>query len=367
MTTPNKLDDSLFEAELLTRREQMYKYLLTSEYRNKLGRGHLLDAFYSYLTRGGKSLRSALLLFCCGAVGGDEQKAIPAAAAVEVYHTMSLVHDDIVDKDEIRRGGPTIHIEFRDRAAREFRFPEEEARHYGVSIALLTGDLLHSLAISILCDLHTKIGIDPSLVISLVNDLTLDVGPTLVEGESLDLQYSNFNIETVGEDAILHMLWQKTGALYQFSGSAGAMIGVNKYDRDMPVVKALSEYSASCGIAFQLQDDILGLIGKQDELGKPIGSDIREGKRTAIVDFALKRASEKEKAYLIRILGNRRASKEETDNATELLRQLGGIDHARGLAERHIDNAIKSLQKIPNSRYRELLYSLSQYIIQRNF
>ncbi len=139
-------------------------------------------------------------------------------------------------------------------------------------------------------------------MIALINDLAFSVGPTLVGGETLDLQYSNFDVEHVGEEAILDMIRKKTGALYEFSGRAGAMVGINQYDLNSPIVRSLSQYAVNCGIAFQLQDDILGLVGTQKELGKPIGSDIREGKRTAIVDFALRQASDGEKSQLLQTL-----------------------------------------------------------------
>lgn len=355
-----------FEAEVVKRRKDTYEYLMSTEYQKRLTTRHMQEAFYSYIHRGGKSLRSVMLLFCCGAVGGEERTALPAAGAIEVYHTMTLVHDDIIDKDEMRRGGPTVHIEFRDRAVREFRFPKEEARHYGVSIALLVGDLQHSLAISLMCELYTKMGLDPKLVLSLINDLTLGVGPTLVEGETLDLQFSRFDVGSLGDEAIVDMLRRKTGALFEFAGATGAMIGLNQYDRQLPLVKALSNYALNCGIAFQLQDDILGILGDEQTLGKPIGSDVREGKRTAIVDFALKHASPRERETLLSILGNRHASREQTQEVIHLLHALGGIDHARDLAAKHVKEALSQLETVPESKYRNFLTSMAQYVVERD-
>src|SRR5690606_36846634 len=114
---------------------------------------------YSYLHAGGKSLRAAVMMFCCGAVGGDEQTAIPAAAAIELYHTFTLVHDDIIDRDEKRRGVPTVHYDFANRGRDELGFDEKTAQHYGMTIAILAGDLQQGWAASLLPDLHRKYGI----------------------------------------------------------------------------------------------------------------------------------------------------------------------------------------------------------------
>ncbi len=312
-------------------------------------------------------MRSAVLLLSCGAVGGDEDKALPAAAAVEVYHTWTLVHDDIIDRDEKRRGHLSLHAEFRERATRELGYTETEARHYGISIALLAGDVQQGWSVSLLSELYKEKSIDPRVVLYLIDSLVMKVQSTLVEGEALDIQYSKHPITSLDERLIIDMLWKKTGVLYEFAGEAGAMIGLNSCDSDNELVKELSVFASKCGIAFQLQDDILGIIGDEDLLGKPVGSDIREGKRTTIVYYALNQANDYEKAKLFDILGKEQATTDEVTEAIRLLQRLGGIEYTKDLARSYVNQAIPHLERIPDSRYKELLSMWAEYLITREF
>ena len=139
-----------FLAEVAVRRERVYDYLLAALKRAPLRSMHLGEALASYVERPGKGLRSSVLLFCSGAAGGDEERAIPAAAAVELYHVWTLVHDDIIDRDDARRGQPTVHANFAKRAKQELRLNETDAAHYGLTQALLAGDLQQGLAAALL-------------------------------------------------------------------------------------------------------------------------------------------------------------------------------------------------------------------------
>ncbi len=150
------MDYEVFKTELLKRKEKVYRYLSSSRFRELFRPDHIRNSVYSYVNQGRKSLRPAVLLFSCGAVGGDEEKAIPAAAAIEIFHTWTIVHDDIIDRDTKRRGGPTVHEEFRRRAISELDYDEIDAVHYGISIAMLAGDMQQGWAVSILSELPQK-------------------------------------------------------------------------------------------------------------------------------------------------------------------------------------------------------------------
>ncbi len=358
---------SVLIREIAERRDQVYGYLCSEEYRQRFSPAHIREAVYSYIKSGGKSLRPAVLLFSCGAVGGDEARALPAAAAIEVYHTWTLVHDDVIDRDKKRRGHPTVHQEFREKAERELRYSPGEAQHYGLSMAILAGDIQQGWAASLLCELHRKQGIDPDLVLYLIEELSMRVQSSLLEGEMLDIQYSKHPIESLGEDLIVDMLWKKTGALYEFAGKAGAMIGLNVCDPEHKLVRAISAFTSKCGTAFQLQDDILGIVGDEELLGKSIGSDIREGKRTTIVYYAFKNASDRQKDRLISILSNEQATENNIEEATNLLRSLGGIDYTRALARSYLEDALAHLGELPASRYSHLLSLWAEYMIEREF
>ena len=166
--------------EIAKRKRLVKNYILQSRYIKNFKPTHINDAVMSYINLGGKSLRPTVLLLSCGAVGGDENIALPAAAAIEVYHTWTLVHDDVIDKDEKRRGSPTVHAEFSSRAKTDLGWESEDAEHYGVCVAILTGDIQQGWSWSLFSELFLDKRVDPGLVIKLMNELISDVQSTLV-------------------------------------------------------------------------------------------------------------------------------------------------------------------------------------------
>lgn len=353
--------------ELSIRKEKVYEYLNSSKFQNVFRPEHIYDSVYSYMRYGGKALRPSVLLFSCGAVGGDEEKILPAAAAIEVFHTWTIVHDDIIDRDNRRRGGPTVHEEFKDRSMNELGYSQDEAKHYGNSIAMLAGDMQQGWAVSMLADLTFENNIDPLLVLYLIKDSELRVQSELIEGQVLDIQYSKAPISSITEEKITRVLWKKTGVLYEFCGKAGAMLGLGKLDTEHPLVKAISAFTSYCGIAFQLQDDILGIVGNEQLLGKPVGSDIREGKRTLILCYAYRNASERQRMEFEEIFGNQFIDDTTIEYAKNMLIELGGIDYTKLLARTYVERSLLWLDEVPDSKYKELLYLWAQYMIEREF
>lgn len=356
-----------FLNELSIRKEKIYQFLLSDHHSVAFRPEHIYDSVYSYIKSSGKSLRPVVLLWACGAAGGDEERAMPAAATIEAYHTWTLIHDDIIDRDARRRGNPTVHEEFRLRALQELGYNASDSIHYGLSIAILAGDILQGWTVGLLKELYDYHGVDALLVLELIKELKLDVGCILVEGETLDIQYSKSDISRLDQNKIVDMLWRKTGVLYRFAGKAGAMLGLNKYAPDHHIVESLSSFASKCGTAFQLQDDILGIVGDEDLLGKPVGSDIREGKRTLVVYYAYGNADTQQKRRLTQILGDEDAPKEDIEEATDLLRKLGGIEYTQNLAKSYILEGLEYLKGIPSSKYRDLLESWAAYMIEREF
>jgi geranylgeranyl diphosphate synthase type I len=360
------MEYQVFLDELSKRKKKVYNYLISDRFQELFRPVHIRDSVYSYIKQGGKSLRSAVLLFSCGAVGGEEDKVLPAAAAIEVFHTWTMVHDDIIDRDDKRRGGPTVHEEFRRRAIDDLGYEESEAKHYGMSIAMLAGDMQQGWAVSILSELCDN-DIDPRLVIYLIKDSEMRVQRLLIEGQVLDIQYSNHPIESLSREQILDMLWKKTGALYEFSGKSGAMLGLNIVDPNHPYVHAISSFASKCGTAFQLQDDILGIIGDENTLGKPVGSDIREGKSTLIFHQAFENANSTQKDQLIGVYGKDHADDHDIQQVKNLLRDLGGIEYTKNLARSYIEESLIHLNKLPQSKYRDLLSGWADFMINREF
>lgn len=355
------------EEALARRRTMILDYLAQCRSEQRAVPQDIHDAVYSYIMAGGKVLRPSVLLFACGAVGGDEARALPAAVAVELFHTWTLVHDDVMDRDATRRGRPTVHEEFRRRALGRDGYTPAEAQHYGLSIAIMTAEVQHGWEISLLTDLYDRSHVDPAVVFTLIRTLETDVLLALVGGQTMDIQYAKLPIQSLTEGMILDMLWRKTGALYRFAGMAGAMIGLNTAEPSHPFVEALATFTSECGTAFQLQDDILGVIGDEQSLGKPVGSDIREGKRTIILSYAFHHASPGQRHRLLDVVGRKTATPDEVEEVTELLQSLGGIDHARTLARRRVETALMSLEKLPPSSHKELLARWAEYLIGRTF
>lgn len=355
-----------FAAALADRRERVYANLQAAVDRISLRSRHLGEAVTSYVRQPGKGLRSCILLLCCSALEGDEERAVPAAAAVELFHVWTLVHDDIIDRDDLRRGRPTVHAALAKRAQSDLGVSGDTAAHYGLTQALLAGDLQQGWSATLLTDSATRRGVSPELVLNLIAELFGTVETHLVDGESLDVQFSLEDLANVTEAETLDMIQKKTGALYAFAATAGACIGLDSWQPENAYVTALASFGRNCGIAFQLQDDVLGVIGDESVTGKPVGSDVREGKRTPIVWESLRNATAAQRREILETLGNRDATNGQVARVTGLLQELGGVAYARSLALTHIAEAHACLARIPESPSRNLLHALADYVLERD-
>jgi len=354
-------------AEIAKRQTVVKDYILREDNAPSFSYQHLTDAAMSYVKAGGKSLRPAVLMFCCGLVGGDENTALPVAGAIELYHTFTLVHDDIIDQDDLRRGVPTVHADFYQRAKDDMGYDDATARHYGLSLGILAGDVQQGWAASLMTKLYSEFNHPAGLALNLVNELFGRVQGLLLEGETLDIMLSQAPIADVTEEKVLDMLWKKTGVLYEFAGRAGAAIGLGVEDIRDERVEKIATFTGNCGTAFQIQDDILGLVGNEKQLGKPIGSDIKEGKRTIIVLNTLPKMNENEKTTVLAALGNRDATLEQIQAATQLMIDYGGVDYAREMAQSQVQEALMLIEDIPDSEYKDTLKSWAYYMIEREF
>ena len=349
-----------------SRKQALLDYLMAERFVERFRPTHIRDAVYSYVKGGGKSLRPAVAMLACGALGGDESQALPVAAAIEIYHTWTLVHDDVIDRDDRRRGMPTVHRDFARRAAAEFHWGAADAEHYGRTIAILAGDVQQAWSWSLLFEAHLQYGVSALVILQLAQDLASRVTPLLVEGETLDVQYSGTALE-LREERIIDMLWKKTGVLYEFAGRAGAAIALDDARADRDVSRAIACFCGLCGTAFQIQDDILGVIGDAEQLGKPVGSDIREGKSTLLTLKALELADERQRQVILRALGNAQARAADIEAVANLLRELGVIQYAREISHRYVDEALIHLGALPRSDNHALLAQWAEYLVEREF
>ena len=336
----------------------------------------LKQSLVYYPSLGGKRLRPFLVIASCGAVGGEPDKALPLAAAVELYHTSTLVLDDIIDRDEKRRGGDSVHIKWSKVATERYGWGKGFADHYGLSVAILTGELQRSFSIGgLLPLLYYEKGVRCEVVLKLIRELDFMTSQMLASGELEDVIFSRTPVRELGEDKIIHMLWEKTGSLYRFCGLSGAMVGLDTDDENEPLVSKMANFAGQCGLAFQIQDDILGIIGKEDQIGRSAGSDITSGKRSLVLWWALKNASSNERMKIEKILGNPTRSPSDAETAIDILKDSGAINFAAETARAYvlggevngkkITGALEYLDGIDNGKYLQLLKGWAQYLVNR--
>jgi len=296
---------------------------------------HIIDA-------GGKRLRPYLVLKSCKLVGGREEDAIPTAAAVELLHTFTLIHDDIIDEDEKRRGLPTVHT------------------RWGVPTAIVTGDLLFAKVYETITKFTDPRRVSPKRILQVLKDVS-EATVAVCEGQTLDMMFEHK--ETISEDEYFEMIRAKTAALLETSARCGGILGGAKKSQ----VERLGKYGHYAGVAFQLIDDVLGLTADEKVLGKPVGSDIHEGKRTLIIVHALKHASEDQRKKILETLGNRSASHERTQEIIDLVGSLGSINYVEEKARKYIKKSKKALASFPATEDREDLISLADLIFARKY
>lgn len=298
-----------------------------------LAPAELRDAALHYPKAGGKRLRPAMALLACEAAGGTREDAIPFAVAVELVHVFSLVHDDIMDRDLLRRGMPTVHAK------------------WGEPTAILAGDALLAKAFEVVA---AGPGPEPTRVRALL-DLATSTR-ALCEGQALDMAFETK--DDVTPEAYLHMIAGKTGRLFEVACRGGATYARGA---DAGAVRALSDFGAAFGQAFQVHDDLLDLAPAA-RTGKPFGSDLRAGKKTLVVLEARRRGMPAEVA---KVLGVRDANEEDVGAAADALAGCGAVAASRQVVTTATTRALDALEKIPPSPARETLRALAAWATQR--
>jgi geranylgeranyl diphosphate synthase type I len=281
---------------------------------------------------GGKRLRPAIVMITAEAVGFDPEKVIPAAVAVELVHNFTLVHDDIMDRDDIRRGMPAVHVK------------------WGEAAAILAGDTLYSKAFEIL----THAEGDPDRILKCI-DILSRTCRDICEGQWMDVEFEERM--DVTEEEYLEMIEKKTGVLYAASCQIGAILGGASDD----VADALYEFGRLIGIAFQIYDDVIDMITPEEVLGKVRGSDLMEGKKTLIAIHALN------SGVKLDIFGKGNASNEEINSAVHELEESGSIAYARDLALSYIARSKELLDVVDDSESKDILRAIADYMIQRSY
>ncbi|MBC7120721.1 MAG: polyprenyl synthetase family protein [Candidatus Methanosuratus sp.] len=293
----------------------------------------LFKSAYHLPSHGGKRMRPYLVIKSCEAVGGEKESAVTPAAAVELLHNFTLVHDDIMDNDIMRRGVPTVHV------------------LWGTPTAILAGDLLFAEAFDAILG-STLDDYRARRVASILAKATI----RLSVGQFQDMSFEGR--DDILEEEYLEMISGKTATLFRACAEIGAVIGGGREE----IIAKLGEYGWNLGMAFQIFDDYLGMTSSEDELGKSVGNDLREGKKTLIV---IKGMQTKSKDAIKSLLGNRNTPQAELSSLISSLREEGVLDYVRGKAMGYVEDAKRALSCLPDSNPKESLVQLVEFAVKR--
>jgi len=267
------------------------------------------------LSLGGKRLRPVFVLIGCGLFDTKPEKALKTAMAVEIFHNFTLLHDDIMDNADIRRGKPTVHVK------------------YNANTAILTGDVMMIQAYQYLLDNE-----DPVLVKSLM-DIFNKMAFEVCEGQQLDMDFESR--DDVSIDEYIKMITLKTSVLLAASLQLGSIIG----DASAPDQNHLYEFAKNFGIAFQLQDDILDTFGEASAVGKKIGGDILQNKKTYLYLKALELSDSAENTKLQNYFSGRVTLDDEDKikEVTSIFKNVNVVEYANQVIEAYRDLALSHL------------------------
>jgi len=287
----------------------------------------------------GKRIRPALMYYGYLASGGkDEKRILKTAVSVELIHIFLLIHDDIIDRGDKRHGVDTVHVWFRNIGKKAF--PQKDAEHFGNSMGIIVGDMIGALGNQIIF----QSGFEPSLVLEALDKLQSIISLTVV-GEAKDVYIEYQGRATEAE--IIKMYEYKT-AKYTFEGPLhlGAILGGGSNE----LLKEMTAYSIPIGIAFQIQDDILGVFGSEKKMGKSAASDIEEGKQTILVVKALQNGNRRQKDRMFQILGKKDLSHDEIKDFQSIIRETGALQYAKDLAHSLILKSKKAIESAEMSK-----------------
>ena len=300
----------------------------------------LYDPLRYVLNSGGKRIRPVMIMYSCEAAGGKAEDALNAGVAIEMLHNFTLVHDDIMDNADTRRGNPTVHKKWND------------------NVAILTGDHLIGMAYSYL--LKTKSDRLDEIVKTFTEGII-----EVCEGQSFDKEYEDRKDVTL--DEYMMMISKKTAKMLETSAVVGALIGNGSNE----LVENVRNYAANIGLAFQIQDDLLDITADETEFGKKIGGDLVEGKKTYLLIKAMEVVSEKkDRSKILNIVNKTGLSPDDTEAISEIksiYNNYGVIESAQKEIERYTELAYSNLNNLPDSESKENLRWFAEMLMGRSF
>lgn len=319
---------------------------------------HILQHIKEHNLRPAKRLRGSFVYFGYNLLGGKKEKDIlNASMSIELIHTALLMHDDFMDQDETRRGLPTTHEYYKKiHKQRNYRF---NSKHYGESMAVNVGDAALLLGYEILGKSHFS----PTQKIQALNRTLRGIVNTAY-GQAYDITLEGKGVATNKDILDLHLA--KT-AIYTYENPLhiGAILaGAKESDLELII-----EYAIPGGIAFQLQDDILGLFGDPKKTGKPAHSDLRQGKMTLLIIKALDKANKKQRSELMSLWGKRKIRDKDADVARKIVIDTGSLDHSKKISRKWAKKAQEAIPQMKNKGWNKeainYLDGIAQYMVER--
>ncbi|MBS99396.1 MAG: octaprenyl diphosphate synthase [Oceanospirillaceae bacterium] len=278
---------------------------------------------------GGKRLRPLLVLLAANACGYEGKQHIPLAAVIEFIHTATLLHDDVVDNSELRRGNATANAK------------------WGNAPSVLVGDFLYSRSFQIM----VEIGSMP--IMEVISNATT----VIAEGEVLQL-LNQRNPDTT-EESYMNVILGKTAMLFEAATECGAILAGS----DAQAREALRLYGRHLGIAFQLVDDVMDYLSSSEEMGKNVGDDLAEGKATLPLIYAMREGNDEERALVREAI--RKGGLDDLAPVMDVVRRTGAIDYTKAQAQAQVDKALAELAKLPGTSFTDTLTKIAEKAVER--
>lgn len=329
---PRKLDQAWCEANL---GKTLYAYDIDSM--NKA----ISEPIYNLLDRGGKRWRPALMRLCLEAVGGNPKDFLEYAIIPELIHNGSLMVDDVEDDSYLRRGKPCVH------------------KIFGIDVAVNAGNAMYYLPTILL---YRKRNLPDKKTIE-IYDLISEELTRIHFGQGLDICWHKGKKDDISEKEYLQMCAFKTGTLARLAARLGVILGNGTKEQEL----VMGRFAETVGVAFQIRDDILSIVGEKFSLGKGSGEDIHEGKRTMMVLHALQKLPDSEKSRLVQILNSHPSDEKTIAEAISLIKKSGAIEHAKETAKKLVLSAWAESDKVlKESPAKQKLKALAGYLIERD-
>ncbi len=279
---------------------------------------------------GGKRIRPALLLLAAKALSYNGNSSVRLGAVIEMIHTATLVHDDIIDVADIRRGRPSANTQ------------------WGNSKCVLAGDWLYMQAFRVALEERNF----------RILDLLIGLTQQMVEGELLQMERLG---NTLTEHDYFELIYRKTACLFRVSMQLGCVLA----DAPRAMEEALGDYGRNVGLAFQIVDDVLDLTASEAVLGKPTASDLREGKATLAVVHALEHGTAEERSDILAVIEDQGFERVRHERILAILRRNGSLDYAIQVADAHAEAARVNLAELPDSEFKRALLWVPDFVVSR--